>query len=693
MELDPRLRALVVGFVAEAQDLCARITQIVLDLEAGQLTDDACAQEQDDVARMLHTLKGSAAMLGLDDLADMAHALEDRFAPLRDEVGPLSTASADDLLAGLDSFMERLRERAGDPQATVHRTPRRPEGRQSVTQPAGDVASEPRNDRAEEPATWRVASNNVVALTREVERLRDLRLRLDDRRQAIASIASALGALATPATRLQVAALQSSLLDAGRALRLDAEIGGDIVDSLEDGVKTICTQPASAVIEPLRRLVRDVCRATGKEAALSVVGAEMHLDRRLLDRLGGALAHMIRNAVDHGIEDPEERIRRGKHREGALVIRIEHQGNLVLLEVSDDGGGIDVGRVREAAIERGLVAPDDLSGHDTRRLERLVFLPGLSTSREVSATSGRGVGMDAVRTTVESLGGQIEIETTPRQGTRFLITVPAEFGSSPILLVRSGGHELGMPMLIVERIVAVHASELRTNHGTKLVHGDEVRRLQDLGALLGLREPRVPAEGQPALVVSVQDERFAVLVDDVIGHLDLVVRPMPPELRQLGAYQGVATVASRQPMPILRAEWFARAEQAAVPTRRRALVVDDSLTARAMHRALLEAGGFSVHAVGDGATAISQLRQARYDVVVCDVAMEPVSGVELASRVRALPAIANVPIVLVSTHDAGADRERALASGADAFVSKQECASGKLLDAVEGCIARRRGAA
>src|SRR5207253_1169337 len=271
----------------------------------------------------------------------------------------------------------------------------------------------------------------VAALLHEVERLREVRLRVEERRRELGRAVQQLSSLGILA---ETAGSRALLMGVQRALSADGEEAGDIVASMEEQLKAICTLPLRTVLEPLRRSVRDLCKQSGKLARLSVVGGEMSLDRRVLESLRAPLIALVRNAVDHGLELPDLREQRGKHREGIVVVRAELQGH-------------------------------------------------------------------------------IEVESTAGQGTRFTLTLPAELGSSPVLVVRSGEHQLGIPMPAIETSLLASSSLLRVSRGrVQLSHREQLIPVQDAGALLGLRQPEVPHDGQPLLVLSSQASRLALAV-------------------------------------------------------------------------------------------------------------------------------------------------------------------------------------
>ncbi len=724
--MDPLLENLLEGFVDEAQEIYERVARSMMELEKAP----AQGPSFDELARGLHTLKGSAATLGLEELADFAHRMEDVVLPLRGSSKPLPARLSDAVLKSLDVWMAHLRAIAAKgqlpdlapsvalletvkpdapvPAAAKSRKKKNGKGPTAAETLAERVARAPEPEPPADPIpapvpapaedaqadSWRVTTRQVIALLHEVERLREVRLRIEERRREIDKALQQLDRLGIQA---ETAEARSVLLGVRRALGADGEEAADIVASMEDGLKTISTMPVRTVIEPLRRAVRDICKATGKQAKLAVVGAEVSLDRRVLEQLRGPLVHLVRNAADHGLELPDVREARGKHPEGALAIRVEQQGNMLFIEVSDDGAGLDLEQIREAALRRALVPPEELANMSTQQLHQLIFRPGFSTKAEATEYSGRGVGLDVVRNQIQALQGQVEVQSVPGQGTRFVLTLPADLGSSPVLVVRCGEHQLGLPMVAVESSRGARSKDLRVGRSrVQLEHREQLIPVQDLGALVGLRQPEVPAEGQPLLILQSQGRTMALSVDEVLGDRELVIRPLPVEIRELAAYQGAATLARGELVLILRPDFIVSTERRAdtgLTSTRRALVVDDSLTARALHRTALETGGYLVHTASNARQALEQLRHSAYDVMVCDIGMDEMDGYELTAAVRQRVETDSMPILLVSARDSENDRQRGLAVGADGFLTKKDCVSGRLLSEVSSVIARRKGAA
>ncbi|HZI02974.1 MAG TPA: response regulator, partial [Archangium sp.] len=319
--------------------------------------------------------------------------------------------------------------------------------------------------------------------------------------------------------------------------------------------------------------------------------------------------------------------------------------------------------------------------------------PGFSTRADVTDTSGRGVGLDAVRAAVEALQGRIEVASTLSQGTRFMLTLPVELGSSPVLVVRVFDQMMGLPMLAVEATQLTRMSALRINRRrAQLEHQGQLLPVVDLAARMGLRAAMLPGEGQPIMIIHSGGKRVALTVDSVVGDRDLVIRPLPAEVRDVPAYQGAAILSRGELLLILRPGWVvtdSTPQSVAMPQSRRALVVDDSLTARALHRAMLEAGGFTVHLASSGARAMERLQTETYDVIICDLEMEEMNGTELIAKLRTQPGTKEVPVILVSANDSAGARSRGLSAGADGYLSKRECAAGRLLSEVLDVMSRR----
>jgi chemotaxis protein histidine kinase CheA len=683
MNLDDLQRELTQAFEGEAAGLLTQATQALMELEAA-----ATAEERNALfarlGRGLHTLKGSGATCGLMDIADLAHKLEDRLAPFKSGLAPLPSGEADLLLKSLDVMRQRIRAHArGHGGKLVNIASALPDiyGREDgpATAQARPAEAPPVDDPGSSLTSWTVNESHILGLLQDLERLREHQLSLRDQRQALTQLAQALraGRHEESLTRLGLAVSAASH---------DLENVATLVELLEDRLRTIHSLPTGSLQEPLARATRDASRLTGKQVRLALLGGEIAVDKRLVESLRGALLHLVRNAVDHGIEAPEVRDAAGKHREGVVTVRFEQEGNLLRVEVSDDGGGVDPEKLRAAAAKRGLKPAGQLAAMDEKALLELIFESGFSSKDDVTQLSGRGIGLDVVRAQVRSLRGSVELSSKVGQGTRFLLTLPLEIGATPLMMVRAGTQVLAMPVASVESVVDAGRSTLGADGRPGLEFRGQRLDIADLGAMLGLRSAGAPEQGQSILVIQSGGLRRGVLVDGVDGDTELVVLPLPEELG-LGAhspYAGASLYLGAELVLVLKGEWvLSRSLDSPAHPTRRALVVDDSLTARAMHRAALESGGFAVLASASGAQGLKMLAKNRVDVVICDIQMEGMDGFEFTRRLRADASTGNPPVILVSVSDSEEDRAQGSKAGANAFLSKRECASGRLLQVVD----------
>ncbi len=447
-------------------------------------------------------------------------------------------------------------------------------------------------------------------------------------------------------------------------------------------------QPIRGQLFSLARYARELARSLGREVEVEVQGEETRLDRRIVRELDEAFLHLVRNAVDHGIEAPEARAARGKPRAGRLRLAASAEAARVRLVIEDDGAGIEPRRVLEHAVRAGLVDEATAAGMGKPEALRLLFAPGFSTRKSVSEISGRGVGLDVVATAVNRLGGEIFLDSDPRRGTKVAIEVPVARRGEQMLLLKVGQIRLGLPAAVVKRAVRVAQSDVVERDGRTIARVD------------GRLVPFVPLArlyGQPAgerlmvLEGAVSGQELAVAVDDVLGEQEVLVRPLPKAAAADRLLEGLALLATGEPVGVLSPAVLSQREylrsaplarEVAPAQRMRVLLVDDSLVTREMERRLLEDAGFEVAAVGDADEALSRLGEERFGCVVTDIEMPGMDGFELTAHLRSMEHFAQLPIVVVSTRDRPEDRLKGLKSGADAYLTKQSLDAGELVDLV-----------
>jgi two-component system chemotaxis sensor kinase CheA len=465
----------------------------------------------------------------------------------------------------------------------------------------------------------------------------------------------------------------------------------------------------ATIFGPFERMVRDLARVQGKEIHLVLEGSAVEIDRKILEQLRDPLMHLVRNAVDHGIERPNERAARGKPHAGTIRLTALQRGNAVEIAVEDDGAGLDPSRLRQSAIEKGFLSPNEATALDDQAAMELIFQPGLSTSATVTETSGRGVGMDVVRAHVERLNGQIRVSSTPGQGTRLMIRVPLTLATTRAILVEQSGQTFVIPSAMIERSARVQERDLVNLEGRRAVvidgHPIPIVELAD-----ALEQPRTAAGDQsaphwrPFFVLRQDDRCVALLVDGLLGEQEIVVKRLGWPLRRVRNVGGAAVLGSGQTVAILnpfdllktalklvggKAKPAAPVSIAAppAPRQRHVLVVDDSLPTRTLVRSILDAAGYATAVAADGAEALKALRASPIDLVVSDIEMPEVDGFALTAEIRRDEKLRRIPVVLVTSMAAREHRERGVAVGADAYIVKGAFDQGQLLDTVGRLIA------
>jgi chemotaxis protein histidine kinase CheA len=744
---DPEL---VATFRAEVEERLASLRDGLLSLEGSAAPRQLIAS----LFRDAHTVKGSARMLGLDAVVTLAHRAEDLLGMLRDgrvpvrpdlvdlllvtseALGrslpgaerPVAASALDDVVAALDAAL------AGADPVTVPRLPAAPD---LVPGPAAEPESDddaPAAVASGPTAPVSVSRNgdNVRVPTRRVHGLLDVvgEAELDVRRierQAQDAVAllgehhalvrnlrqALLRDGASPEVADGVTALVAvtdRLAATTRDLRSRTEDAVNRLARVRDGAMGLAMVPVHRVVAGFPALVREVATTTGKDVDLVTTGADVELDVRVLDGVAEALRHLVTNAVDHGCEGPAARTAAGKPARATVTVTARQAGSTVVLEVADDGAGIDDDALRAAAVRRGLLSADAAASGPA--LHQLLFEPGFSTREDVTETSGRGVGLDVVRTAVDALGGAVEVVSEPGAGTRFVLTLPVTLGVVRCLVVRCGEERYAVPVPGVLETVSLADAAVHDVAGSLVVvRHDEPVPLADLGDALGVagaREPRV------AVVARLTGEPLAWAVDEVEGEREVVVKRLGEflgsvpgtsgatidddgsllllvDLRDLGTRWTGAPVARHETL-----ELDAVDEPAARDPRRTAsgagratvLVVEDSIGVRELQRTILEGAGYDVVTAVDGLDGASRLQSSPVDLVLSDVEMPGMDGFTLTRQIRKTRGWENVPVVIMTSRGDDSDKRAGMDAGADAYLLKSEFDQHALVDTVRRLVGR-----
>jgi two-component system, chemotaxis family, sensor kinase CheA len=492
------------------------------------------------------------------------------------------------------------------------------------------------------------------------------------------------------------------LTQLGQLLAQDNMTLATLADNLQENVADLRMMPFESIIGGFQRMVRDLARDTHKQVQLDVVGAHVEIDKTVLDALKDPLMHLLRNSVDHGIEAPHQRELAGKIPVGHIYVVVEQRGTEIVIKVQDDGRGIDVHRIKRKAITAGLLTEAESATLDDDAAKLLIFESGFSTSDQVTAISGRGLGMDIVRDRVESLRGRISVQSVFGHGTTMMISVPVSLTRIRAIMLRVGEEDYAVPSTMVTRMETLPRSAMFTAEGREMVMlNQRPMPLVSLGALLdapGLPHDR--PELMTLLALTAADRAVAFEVEGLSSEMELVLKPLGPELANAPYVAGASLLGSGEVLLILDANDLVRralggttivrrstsVSRSKAQRRMRVLVVDDSITTRTLEKNILEAIGFEVHVAIDGAEAWTVLGDFTPDVIISDVEMPNVNGLELTRRIKSHAHTQDIPVILLTSLGKPEQREEGLRAGADAYLIKSRFDQGELLETIQSVI-------
>lgn len=732
--------------------------------------DPTSAAQLEACMRAAHSLKGAARIVDLHPAVRIAHAMEDCLVAAQEGRLRLQATDIDALLMGtdllqrvatpgvelgseIDELVVRLSNAPNAPPAAPAGPPRPP--RQAdflppIHRPDDDPADPPpapptfaAMPAAPPQAMARRSSDQGIS---EGERV--LRVTADTLNKLLGLSSETLveshwigpfGASMLRLRRLQSGAVQA--LDGVRAALAGQQVDARVQAALDDAQRIVgqcqleLVQRTSEVDEfgwrmshlaqrlydtalacrmrpfgdglgGMARMVRDLGRSLGKQVRLEIEGDATQVDRDILEKLDAPLMHLLRNAVDHGIEMPMDRMDAGKSPEGLIRLAARHAAGMLLIELSDDGAGISLDRLRVEVVQRKLTSAETAARLSEAELLEFLFLSGFSTRGEVTEISGRGVGLDVVQTMVRQLRGAVRIHQTTGQGTRFVLEMPLSLSVVRSLLVEVQGEIYAFPLAYVSHALQVRSEDIEQLEGHQHFRFmDKQIGLVSARQILRAGEPAPSAESVAVVVVGDHDKLYGIAVDRYVGERTLVVQPLDPRLGKVQDVMAGALMDDGTPLLILDVEDMLLSVQKLIEggrltrvdgggpvvqarRRKRVLVVDDSLTVRELERKLLLNRGFEVAVAVDGMDGWNMLRGEDFDLVVTDVDMPRMDGIELVTRIKADPRLQSLPVMVVSYKDREEDRRRGLDAGADYYLAKGSFHDDALLEAVEDLIGK-----
>lgn len=775
-----------VAELAFAPDIHPELLEAYLAETPGQVTEAArlirviaqgnsSREQQRHASRLVHTIKGSSGVVGVEPIANFTHQLEDlldaaALQTLPEGLGATLEASADCLEALFDhlkaetglpaeyaelnrqlkDWKERLEQEAAEDEmgedtlslAPMLHLP------SFITEPAVDLATETElldeDVAASLIPTASQASVSVAVNEERVGRLLSLtgelissssqsaellqqssrigkqlyqhdeqiRQRLDELETAIEHQAQrqAKGSKAAPKEGASLDELElesySDLVSANNLLMEAAADSHELVQSLQqmmrrlmdelyqqqriqrqlsDAVLSMRLTPVSSLLPRLERIVRETCRKTAKKAEIEIHGQHLQVDTDIFKGITDPLLHLLRNAVDHGIESPEERVAAGKPETGKITLTFARRGNHISLSLEDDGAGMDLERIRARGIERGLIDADTVLAEEA--LLRLVMQPGFSTRDEVSEVSGRGVGMDVVQAAVEKLRGSLHLQSQAGLGTKIVLDLPQTLISTHALVVRAGENWVAVPADSIEQVLYVAADESLDDNGVWRIHTNRYQLpVESLAQLLHWPAPAVNIkQGHTMLIIRSEQGAHALYANEILPSRDIVIKSLAPWLNYLPGIQGACILANGTVAPVLdmirlirdledgKIQLQTPDEVSAVEMSQAAstiLVVDDSLSNRKALRLTLEGMGHVVHTAVDGLDALQIMHHTPVDMVLTDMEMPRMNGLEMTQAIRIWPEMKDLPVIMITSRSTRKHRDLAEQAGVDGYLTK-----------------------
>ncbi|TDB38839.1 MAG: hybrid sensor histidine kinase/response regulator [Actinobacteria bacterium] len=756
--------AFIKKFQEEATEYLQRLNEGVITLEAEPENRELI----DQMLRDAHTLKGSSRMVGLIEISDVAHRLEDimvkvrdgdmRYAPemsdvffeALDTIVFLSESAGADVSgeADIPALLERLAVVAGNgaldeaaedaPAGPMPEAPPAPAAQSPAKEQksASKGVKKPSPKKAvhdEETLQTRV-QHTVRVRTEQVDRLLNLvsevviaQIKDEQRSRDLRSLQALMNETNQLWSRVRTTAMNMAANDSGgfseelemldelladqrkrlgSIVKVDAEDASrasTVVSDLQEQSMALRMLPVSTVFNTFPRSVRDLAHQFNKDVELEIEGGDTELDKKVLEEINDPLIHIMRNAVDHGIESPAERVAAGKPAKGTIRLAAKQEGDHIIIEIADDGAGIDPEKVRAAAVRKGYVSQTEAKSMSDREASYLIFEAGFSTSAIITEISGRGVGMDVVREfIVEKLKGSLDVTSVLGQGTTFRLTIPLTLAIIRALLVSTGGRTYAIPTASIEETLRIDPAEVIKVEGREVIRRQRrtipIVHLRDV---LGLEAGEVSGRKLPVVTVGFSGHRIGFLVDSFVGEQQIVIKTLGTHLVRVDNVAGVTILGAGEVVPILNvpdlmhhARQLAgmRTRQAAAAKKaesgpKRILICEDSFTTRELERSIFEAAGYDVETAIDGALGLAKLREGlRVHAVVTDVQMPNMTGFELTRAIKSDSRLKAIPVIIVTSLEREEEKAEGIEAGADAYITKSVFNQDTLIDTVERLI-------
>ncbi|MGZ3512447.1 MAG: hybrid sensor histidine kinase/response regulator [Thermodesulfobacteriota bacterium] len=736
------MKDLIAIFKAETEDHLVTLENGLVKLEK----DPDDLELARSLNREVHTLKGAARVFGFSEIQEVAHRIEDIFEKVVSKSSVFSSLMAERIFKGLDAIrtiMEKIvQEREIDVDVSdvcrkletciagnLDRTGSEPNKEEKKDGQALTPVKEGTSPPVQRDEYIRVPLSRVDKLlylvgemvihrmksSAKVDQAKRLSKLCREVQKSIVNLSEAMKKDHSPQNAemtkwLSHCAAQTQKLRE-HTLRLYDQVSMEsfhldpIIDELQTRIKEVKMLPLSTIFEGFPRMLRDIASQQGKEVNLVISGEETELDKKVMEGIRTSLIHLLRNCIDHGIEEPEMRTALGKPAYGTINVSASHEGDNVVITVEDDGRGLDIDQIKQTALKRRVTSIDDLEGMTDKEVFNLIFMNGYSTSPIVTDVSGRGMGLDIVKRDITHLKGRVILDTKKNSGTKFTLVLPLTIAIIHVLLAKVREMLFAFPISSISETVKVNMEDLSSVGGRMAFSfHDQSTPLVWLGEVLGLphsgeKEEEKAKETTPVVIVSSIDRRVGFMVDDIVGDEEVFVKSLGKHLGKVRNVSGAMVMATGEVAVVLDIEDLMDHSALSVqtvtgekkaPTRKqkekRILVVEDAFSTRELEKSILETHGYLVDTAVDGLDALERITGNKYDLILSDIEMPRMDGFELCRTLKKNDGYKEIPFVMVTARQKEEDKRRGMEVGAAAYIVKSGFEQTNLLDTIERLV-------
>ncbi len=749
MDLDPDLlKELISIFKSELSEQSQVMTEGLLKLEKNNLSDDEYHKTIDAIFRSAHNIKGASKGIGVTDVGDISHHLETLFSSFRDKTKTVTPDIIDICLDAVDKLelaMQAYIEKTPLPfdlqtilnglaqgsvgQAVASTTVSKPSTVASKVAKPKKIAPEDRQLESSVGSreSIRVSIDNLDRVSALMEEIQVNKIAIGENYKKFSNIALKIKKLDKIWKESQVDSAcldyassdsQKKMLGMGNDEVIEIQTSTEqlnkimqtrlneltlLSNSLQDEIRMLRLVPANTLFRNFPRLVRSLAHDLHKKVELEIKGDDVKMDKMVLESLYDPLIHLLRNAIDHGIESLEVRNKNGKTNTPMISMNVVDEGNEILITIHDNGAGIDISKVKKTAESKNILSTTEMNLMQERDILDLIFRPGFSTKDIITSVSGRGIGLDVVKSNITDIKGSVSVETELGKGTTFYLRVPLTLSSERGLMVRAYGQSFVIPTSSIERVLTLNPQEVVEVEASQAVMLDGIPiPLRTLATLLDLKKADVVRSQQVSIVVIKKGwHTLALLVDEIMGEFEIVIKPLQSPLTNMNCIAGGTLSSSGSVIIVLntsdiiktaldagRSARVALDENSTVriESKPHVLVVDDSITTRALEQNILENKGYKVTVAVNGKDAWELLQRQAFALLITDINMPIMDGFSLTERVKQNEKLRDLPVVIVTSLGSDAEKKRGIEVGANAYIVKNEFESDALLEIVSQLI-------